>query len=132
MIQIIDNPILLYQILDLAKEIPDTPIDVLEKMLTDGIGSPDARIMIDKKDDKIRGFMFSSIERFQGQDSVFIQSSYVSPNSPHIAHGLLQETAKWGKSRGIEKMLMITQRNPKAVERRFKFKLLSYVMEKKI
>ena len=131
MIQIIDNPILLYQILDLAKEIPDTPIDVLEKMLLKGIGSPDARIVVDKKDDKIRGFMFSTIEIFQGDDVVFVQSCYVSPKAPHTFHDLVANINAWAKERFIKNIICMTQR-PEAFARKYKFKILTHIVKREV
>jgi len=131
MIQVIDNPILLYQILDLAKEIPDTPIDVLENMLLKGIGSPDARIVVDKKDEHLRGFMFGSIERFQGEDVVFVQSCYVSPKAPNTFHDLVANMNAWAKDRFIKSIICMTQR-PEAFARKYKFKILTHVVKREV
>jgi hypothetical protein len=131
MIQIIDNPILLYQILDLAKEIPDTPIDVLENMLLQGIGSPDARIVVDKKGDEVRGFMFGSIERFQGENVVYIQSCYVSPKAPHAFHELYANINTWAKEKFIKTVIAMTQR-PEAFARKYKFTILTHVVKREV
>jgi len=131
MIQIIDNPILLYQIIDLAKEIPDTPIDVLENMLLKGIGSKDARIVVDKKDDIVRGFIFGSIERFQGEDVVFVQSCYVRPEAAHTFHDLVANVNAWAKERFIKSIICMTQR-PEAFARKYKFTILTHVVKREV
>lgn len=131
MIQVIDNPILLFQILDMAKEIPDTPIDVLEKMLLEGIGSKDARIVIDKKDNTIRGFIFGTIEKFQGEDVVFVQSCYVSPKAPNTFHDLVANVNAWAKEKFIKSILCMTHR-PEAFARKYKFKVLTHVVKREV
>ena len=132
MIQTIDNPILIPQILPLAEHIPDTNIEALERMLIEGVNSPNSKILIDKKDDDIRAFLYASIEGFRGEDVVFIQACYVSPQALNVGYELLTRIRQWAKEKKIKTLVMMTPRHLKAWAKKYRFKLVSHVLKREV
>ncbi len=132
MIQQVDSIILIPKILRLAKSIPDIKEKVLEKMLIDGINDAGSKILVDKKDNGIRGFMFASIEGFRGEDVVFIQATYVDPKYPNICQELITQLNHWAQEKDIRSLVAITSRNTKAIMRKYKFKHVSSIMKREV
>ncbi len=123
----IDNVLLIPPILALAEKIGDIPLKALERMLTEGVKSPNTKILIEKKENDVRGFLYASIEGFRGEDVIFIQATYIRPEFPIIGYNLLVELKRWARERKIEKLVMITTRQSKAWRKKYRFKLRSYV-----
>ena len=132
MIQEVRNPLLLPDILKLAEFVPDTPIAALEKMLINGMSSKDAKIIIHKKYDTVTSFIYASIEEFRGQDSIFIQSCYITPENDNIGHEFLARMRTWAKERGIKNLIMITRRSHEGFERKYHFKPVSTIMQREV
>lgn len=130
----LENPLLVGKILDLAKVVPDTPINKLEKMLLSGINDKDSIIYIDDHDGEIRGFIYASQEFYQGEQVCFVQFCVVKPDKlgEYICFELLTKIRLWAKDRGIENLIFITKRNYKPFERKYGFNLDGYILKRKV
>jgi hypothetical protein len=128
----VTSPYMLSQVMDIAEHLEGTPLAALEKMLLEGIRDPKSHIIIEKKNDEVRGFLYASIEGFRGELVAFIQSCYISPKAPNIGFEILTSVRNWAKDNKIEKMVMITPRSWKGFERKYKFKAVSTVMTKEV
>jgi len=127
------SPLLIPKLLEMAKAIPDLPIPELEKMLIGGISSPNSKILIEEKEDEIRGFLFASIESFDGQDCCFVQVCAVKPmNESHIVPELVHRIKLWAKEKGMEYIYFITKRNSKGFERKYKFDYYGAILRKRV
>ena len=128
------NPLLIPKILELAKTVPDTPIDTLEKMLLAGINDTDTVIYIDEKDSDVNGFIFASKETWQGKLVAFIQFCSVkqSDEDKYTAFELLTKVKLWAKDKGLSDMVFVTKRDYKLFERKYKFKLDGYILKKEV
>ena len=123
MIREIDNPLLLNKILELAKNIPDTPLPTLEKMLIEALTSKEAKIFIDEKNNEIRGFIYASVEQWQGEDVVFIQFTVIKPiqEERYIGFEFITKMKLWAKEKGIKSIITVVKRNPKPFMRKYHF-----------
>jgi len=118
-------------ILKLVKNIPGTPIDKVKKYFVKSVSSPDAKLYYEKHDNELRAYIYASIEELDGSDVVFIHSCYGNPKAKHIVRQLLNMIEKWGQSKGINDVYMMTNRNPKAYERKYRFEVVSFLMRRR-
>lgn len=134
MIYQLTNPLLIPKLLEMAKAVPDTPLDKLEKMLIEAMTSKQAKIFVDEKNNEIRGFIFGSVENLEGEDCIFIQFCIVKPikEERHIGFELLLKMRLWGKELGLNYIYTITDRNPKGYIRKYGFEHYANVLRKKI
>jgi N-acetylglutamate synthase-like GNAT family acetyltransferase len=130
MILEVDNPLLIPQILKLAENIPETPLEKLKDMLISSINDAQAKILIEKKDDDIRGFLFSTIENLDGERAAFIQCCYIKPEAEGIGHELLTRIRNWAKENNLQNIYMLTKRDYKAYEKKYHFKLSYYLLKR--
>lgn len=133
MIYELKNPLIINRLLEMAKTIPDLPLLALEKMLIGGIASPNAKIFVEEKDDEVRGFIFASIEGFDGQDSCFVQVCAVKleQENKYIVFELLSKIKLWAKEKNLEYIYFITKR-PKGFEKKYHFDYYGTVLRKKV
>jgi len=128
------NPLLIPRLLEMAKTIPDLPIPELEKMLIGGISSTNTKIFVEEKGEEIRGFLFCSIEGFDGQDACFVQVCAIKPTNEenNIGFELLNRVKLWAKEKNLEYIYFITKRNAKGFEKKYHFKYYGTVLRKKL
>lgn len=131
MITEITNPLLVPKILDLAKSIDSFPLEKLKSMLTEGFKRQDTRLVVYKKDEELKGFVYATIDFFDGDEVVFIQASSIDSKEKNIGYELLANIKKWGNSNNCKYIYMITQRD-KAFERKYKFEPIGTVMRREI
>jgi len=135
MIRTIDNPLLLNRILELAKDIPHTPLPILEKFLIEALTSKKAKILIsENKQDELVGFIFATIEEWQGEDVVFIQQCVIKPlkEERYIGFELLTKIKLWAKELNLKKIIMVTQRNPKPYIRKYHFNMEGTILKMEV
>ena len=132
MISEVKNPLLLPDIMKLAEFVPDTPIKALEKMLINGMTSKDAKIIIHKKHDTVTSFIYASIEHFHGENVVFVQSCYITPENVNIGHEFLARLRAWAQEQGLKRLVMMTPRSYKGFERKYHFKPTFTVMTREV
>lgn len=133
MVRTIDNPLLIPKILDLAKNIGGTDLKTLEKMLIEGLTSKKSKILISEKNGEVCGFMYASIEEFEGEDVVFIQSAYNKPDSEerYTVFEFITKLRLWAKENNIRWIYTMTRRNIKPFIRKYKFQFYTNVLRLK-
>lgn len=130
MILEVDNPLLIPQILKLAENIPETPLDKLKDMLLSAVDDREAKILIEKKDEDIRGFIFATIEKVDGERAAFIQSCYITPDMQGIGHELLTRIRTWAKENNLQNIYMMTKRDYKSFMRKYHFEFCYFILKK--
>jgi len=96
--------------------------------LEQGIKSDSSIIIVDEKDKKINGFVFASIEEFNGEDVCFIFACVVSPDMKQTVHDFIAKLRKWSKEKGLKKMLLSTKTHPEGFSKKYGFKYESTLM----
>lgn len=104
--------------------------NALKRMILGSLLDDQKFIMADREGDKLRAFMFATIENLNGEDVCFIQSCY--SDKKDAVQQMLEKCIKWSKGLDIKRIVFMTQRSPNAWARKYKFKLKSYVMEREI
>lgn len=139
MILQLTTPIFLTRILDLAREVPDVPYEVLSKMILQGINDKDSIIYIDEKDGVVNGFIYASKERWNGEDVCFIQFCVIHPNNDYdfsnekyIGFEFMTKMKLWAKEKGLKSLVMVTKRNPKIYERKYQFKQDGFILKRSV
>ncbi len=133
MIQEIQSPLLLNQILRMAEKVPGTPMETLRQKLIQGMRRNDAKVYIYEKNGEVMGFIFSTVEEYNGEDAVWIQFCVTQESAgPNITQELLGRVKSWGKELGFKDMYFVTQRSPKAFERKYKFTTAGTLMRRGI
>jgi N-acetylglutamate synthase-like GNAT family acetyltransferase len=121
--------------MEMAKSLPDgTPLPELEKMLISAFTARggNSKVFVEGKDENIRGFIFGSIEWFDGQDSCFVQACVVDPKEKNVCFELLARMKEWAKEKNVEYIYFMTPRDYKAYIRKYKFDYYSTVLRKKV
>ena len=118
-----DNPLSVNKIIELAKDVKNTPIDKLRRFILESLNNPNAIIYVDRVDDGIKGFVFATIEKWQCEDALFIHMCAIKsiPEEKYAGCELLTKLKLFAKERNIKILLMATQRNYKAFERKYGF-----------
>lgn len=133
MIQEMQSPLLLNQILKMAEKVPGTPIEVLRNKLINGMRRNDAKVYLYEKDGEVIGFIFATSEEYNGEDAVWIQFCVTQESaSPSVTQELLGRVKNWGKELGFKDMYFVTERSAKAFERRYKFTTAGTLMRRGI
>jgi len=139
MILQITTPIFMTRILDLAREVPDVPYDVLNKMILAGINDKDSIIYIDEKEGIVNGFIYASKERWNGEDVCFIQFCVIKPNKDfddtnekYIGYEFMNKMRLWAKEKELKNLIMVTKRNPKLYERKYQFKQDGVILKRSV
>ncbi len=134
MIRKLENPLETPKILDLARIVPNTPMDVLEKMILKGISDKDSAIYIYERESNVTGFIFASQETWGGKLVAFIQFCVVKPDEYEKAIGfeLLTKVRIWAMERGIEDIITVVKRDPKGFMRKYNFIQEGVVLKRKV
>lgn len=132
MILDVTNPMQIPSVVRMAGNIPDMPVAKLKKMLIKALTESTAKILVSKKDGIANGFVFATIEGFDGEDVAFVQCCYIHPDAKHAGREMLNMLDKWAQANRLKEIVMITGRDPKAYERKYNFRLASYVMKRSI
>jgi len=137
MILQLTSPIFMTQILDLAREVPDVPIETLNKMILSGLNDKDSIIYIDEKDGLVNGFIYASKEKWNGEEVCFIQfcviktnTEYSMSNDKYIGFEFMTKMRLWAKEKGLANLVMVTKRNPKLYERKYQFRQDGFVLKR--
>ena len=128
MVKELKSGLLIPDLLVLAKNIKDMPLEVLLDRLIKAVDSERGKVFIDEGPEEIDGFIFATIENFDGEDAVFIQAASVRPGTNN-AHELLNRVKLWGREIGLTKAYCLTPRNPAPFIRKFGFKFYSNALK---
>jgi len=126
-----DNPLWVPRLLKLAEIVPGTPIEELRKFIFATLNQSNACAYMDWREDEICGFIFATIETFNGEKCVFIQFCVIKPYSEdkHIGFELLTKVKTWAKKKGLNRIYFITQRNPKGFIHKYHFEMHGSVLK---
>lgn len=127
-----DNPMVVSQIFKLAEGIKNMNIEALKEMLAQGLQREDAKILIEKKEEEVRGFCYATVDYMEGELVVFIQSCYIDPSAPQAGQELLNRMRQWGGSKGLRYMYFLSGRDSEAWNRKYKFELVSHLLRRRI
>lgn len=128
------NPLLVSKIVALASVVPGTPMAALERLILEGINDPDTAIFIDEKDGEVNGFMVSSKETWEGKPVCFLQFAVVRPDKgeKYVCFELLTKTRLWAKEKGLDTIITVVRRDPRAFERKYGFTQDGVVLKRSV
>lgn len=131
MIMEFTNPLMVSKVIKLAEMVPNTPIEKLKHFMFLTLNQKDTKAYIDNRDGEIFGFIYASVVEFDTEKCVFIQFCVIKPGEGErgIGFELLAKMKLWGKDNGCQSIYFSTERDPKAWERRYNFKLHSYILK---
>lgn len=117
------------QVLKLAENIPDTPINVLRTRLCNDLKQ---RLIVSKEEDGVvKGYAYATIEYFDGEAVVFIQSTYVTPGHD-IGGEFMEEMLKWARETNCKWIYMLTKRKEEPITRKYGFESVGTIMKKEV
>jgi N-acetylglutamate synthase-like GNAT family acetyltransferase len=126
-----DNPLFIPKLIKLAEEVPNTPLDKLKRFMFLTLNQPNTKSYMDMHDGVIRGFIYASIEEFEGDRCVFIQFCVLKPcqEDKYIGFELLTKMKLWAKENKITQIYFSTARNPEAFIRKYHFEFYSTILK---
>jgi N-acetylglutamate synthase-like GNAT family acetyltransferase len=118
-----DNPLLIPKLIKLAEAVPNTPLEKLKRFMFLTINKPNSKAYVDIHDGVIRGFIYASLEEFDGESCVFIQFCVIKPceEEKHIGFELLTKMKLWAQENKVTQIYFSTARNPAAFVRKYHF-----------
>jgi len=118
------NVLYIPKLIELAKTVQDANHEALERMLVAGMGRKDSRLFVFEKEEKIKAFMFVTVEEVEGEDAAFIQFCVSIPdaNERNVVNELLNRTRGWAGELGLRWIYFMTRRDPRAYARKYKFR----------
>jgi N-acetylglutamate synthase-like GNAT family acetyltransferase len=134
MIYELDNPLLINKVLDLAKNIPNTNIITLEKMLIKMLGSKKAKVYIAEKNNEPIGFIFGTLEQINGENCVFIQATYIKPDKEerYIGFEFLTKMRLFARDSDVDWLYIMTSRKPEGYIRKYHFEFCSTILRRRV
>lgn len=110
--------------------IVDLDKEALRKMIIGSFLEEYKFIVADFENNKVVGFMFANVQQLDGENCAFIQACF-STRKGNV-DVMLEKLIKWAKGLKIKRMVFMSKRNPKAWERKYKFKPIYTVMTRGI
>ncbi len=131
MIMEFTNPLFMPKVIKLAEIVPNTPIEKLKRFMFLTLNQKNTKAYIDNRDGEILGFIYASIEEFDGERCVFIQFCVIKPCSEdkYIGFELLNKMKLWAKENNITQIYFATARDPKAFIRKYHFEFHSTILK---
>lgn len=77
-----------------------------------------------------KGFMYATVEQFDGENSAFIQACYSEEDGN--VQNMLDKLIVWAKKLNLRKLVFMTKRNPDAWHRKYKFNPIYTVMQREL
>ena len=130
MIREVTNIMMLPRVIKMSELLYHRPAEFFKQALITAITEQTSKILIFQKEDDIRGFIFATVEEFDGEDVAFIHSCFIDPRHPKVGKQMLANIRNWAKELGLKNVMMLTQRNPKGFIKKYKFEFCSYVLKK--
>jgi len=130
----IRTPLLIGKLIEMAKTVPNVPVDKLEQMMIQGLTEKDSKVFVDEINKEVRGFIFGTKESIDGEDVIFIQFSVIRPDKEekHIGFELLLKMRLWAKENNIKWLYTMTNRNPKPYMRKYKFEFAYTMLKRRV
>ncbi len=102
--------------------------DKLKTYFDHAINNESCIILLDQKDDKVNGFVYASVEEFNGEDVCFIHCCVVIPEMKYTVHDFIARLRKWSAEKGLKIMIMSTDKHEKGFEKKYGFRYVSTLM----
>lgn len=124
---------LLPPILELSVNVPDiTPIEfknnVIERMAQDS----NNLFIVDKKENKISGFVFCTVDMYRGKKSYVIQYAYIDPKEFSVGAEIFARVCQKARHLGLTDIYMMTSRNPEGFIKKYKFEPFMMVLKRSV
>ena len=132
MIERLKDSSMFLNLMELAKQLPNTPLEELGKMLINGFNKDTAQILVCKENEDITGFTLTSIEEFDGNNVAFIQGAVIKPNNDNYGLELMEKIRSWASDMKVKYIYMITNRNTKGFSKKYNFEEVGKVMRRTI
>lgn len=118
----------------MAKGITRATDEQVKEHLISALTHKDGKVFVDKGVHGYRGFLYCSSEQLDGKNVLFIHLCVIKPGDKQraLTNELISFAEKYARSIGLGTMVFLTSRNPKAFERKYKFKLEYYMMTRKV
>jgi len=131
MVLTFDNPLLIPKLIKLAEQVPGTPLNKLKKFMFNSLNRPNAKAYMDMHDGVIKGFIYSTIEEFDGEKCVFIQFCVLKPcaEDKYIGFDMLNKIKLWAKENNITQIYFSTARDIRPFIKKYHFKFYSSILK---
>ncbi len=132
MILRLTHPLIIPQLVDMAKVVPGTPIEVMKRLLVGAVYDENSRVFVDKQDGVVKGFIYGSIERREGEPVVYVQFCVVLPTERYTCPELLSRMEAWARERKIKNIVFVTRRNWRAYARKYRFSFDGTILKRSV
>ncbi len=127
------HPLLIPKLVDMAKVVPGAPIEHMADVLIEAVyDEKGSRIFVDEKDGVVKGFIYGSLEHWQGEPVVYVQLCVVLPTERYSCHELLARIEAWARENKIKHIIFVTMRNWKAYARKYHFAFDGTVLKRSV
>ncbi len=108
--------------------------------IAEGIGNSNALILVDEAEGSIFGFIYATIEEWNGEDVCFIQNCVISQERAKlgVSELFLGKVNDWCDAKGISKMLFSCgidgdgKTRADIFERKYKFEKVAFILAKQV
>lgn len=113
---------------DDRKDLFNIPPKKVRDYMANAIQDKLSIILIDEKDHNLNGFLFASVEDFNGEEVCFIHTCIIVPDMKYTGHDFIARLKKWSIERNIKTIFMSTKSHKDGFERKYGFKFHSTLM----
>ena len=132
MIYELKNPLLLPKIKEMAKNVNNINDGDLNTLLVDCVSNENAVLVVNEdRERRITGFLCASVERWRGENVVFIQLCTSDTKDKAAKFNLLTHAKVWGKRLGLKSVVIIVD-EPREYEKMYKFNRVGAVLRRSI
>lgn len=110
------------------KELFKIPMDIVKKYLIKGIKDELSIILIDEKEKFLNGFLYASIEEFNGAEVCFIHACVIVPDREYTGPDFMARLKKWSKEKNMKEIFLSTDKHEVGFEQKYEFKYHSTIM----
>lgn len=121
----------LLKLIKKRKDIFNLPLKDIADYLLEAIRDDNSIVLIDEKDEDIRGVLYASIEKWDNKDVVFIHLCVISPEQKNTGFEFLARITKWGEKKKVSKIMISTVR-PRGFINKYKFKQTAFILSREI
>jgi len=110
------------------------PRENFMKYVADAVGSPNSIVLLDEIEGNIFGFIYASVEEYNGEDVCFIQGCVIEGERKETGPKFLSVLKKWCVLKGLKKILFSCtiddegKSRANAYERKYGFKQTATIL----
>lgn len=128
-----DNIVLLAQVVKKAEQILENPtLTELRRLMFAALQSPKSIILVEKKDNEVRGFLVANIENVFDETAVFIKSVWFVPGKINILIEMVNKVRDWTKDKGLNSVYVLSNTNDRDNFLKCKFDNAYCIMKKEV